>query len=692
MTSFLSSIRIPRLLVGAILVSVISPVTVISDEKSQDAPSTTLWYSEPAARWQTEALPIGNGRLGAMIFGGVGQERIALNEESVWSGSQVDWNREDAAKNLPRIRELLLAGKNAEAEAMVNETFTCKGGGSRGGARGPWGCYQELGNLNIIWAMDVESVSLGEWKYTMIETPGIQDIREQRREAQRKELEAVKVETDDRDWADYVIADGEAVKGAREFQIGDKAVLRHHLKLTKDQLAGLGILRIGSNARNGRVYVNGQEVGPLAGWQSGGHERFQRDVSSLLKPGNNVIAIYCTNYRRRGQMPLSVSLNPKEDTPHYRRDLDLRDAIATAKYRLDGVQFTREAFASAPDQVMVFRFTADKPGAISFAATLNRLESFETRADGSAGLVMSGQTASGQSGVEGMKFVARLRAIHSGGEVSVEGNTLHVDSADEVVLLVAAATNYRGFAGRGTADPLQATRDDIDKARSNSYGHLRAAHVADHRSYFDRVSNRLAETGAKLAPNQVGKHGQIMEWLEDYEEAEPTHRHVSHLYGLHPYNEITPDGTPKLAEAARISLQRRGDGGTGWSMAWKVNFWARLHDGNHAHTMLENLIKKGGVNLFCQHPPFQIDGNFGGTSGVAEMILQSHHNVIRLLPALPDAWPNGKVTGLRTRGGYQVDFEWKDGQVTDFSIRGKQPGKVTVRVNGETKTVDAGKL
>ena len=169
----------------------------------------------------------------------------------MWSGSRVNWNREDAAKNLPKIRELLLAGKNAEAETMVNETFTCKGGGSRGGAGGPWGCYQELGSLNIIWAMDVESVSLGEWRYTMIETPGIKDIREQRREAQRREREAVKVETDDRDWTDYLIADGEAVKGAREFQIGDKAVLRHHLKLTKDQLAGLGILRIGPNARNG---------------------------------------------------------------------------------------------------------------------------------------------------------------------------------------------------------------------------------------------------------------------------------------------------------------------------------------------------------------------------------------------------------------------------------------------------------
>ena len=136
-------------------------------------PSTTLRYTQPARSWAHEALPIGNGRLGAMVFGKVGRERIALNEDTVWSGSRVNWNRKDAAQNLPKIRELLLAGKNAEAEAMVNRAFTCVGGGSRGGANGPWGCFQELGNLNIVWGSDVESVPLNKWKYKMIETPGM---------------------------------------------------------------------------------------------------------------------------------------------------------------------------------------------------------------------------------------------------------------------------------------------------------------------------------------------------------------------------------------------------------------------------------------------------------------------------------------------------------------------------------------
>jgi alpha-L-fucosidase 2 len=912
--------------------------------KAEVDPATTLWFEQPARNWQREALPIGNGRIGAMIFGGVGHERIALNEDTVWSGTRTNWNRENAHQNLPEIRKLLMEGKNDEAEKLVNQTFTCVGGGSRGGARGPWGCFQELGNLNIVWATEAESIPLNEGKYKMIETPGVTDIREHRRKVMEIVNEWVKADTDDSGWTDYVIEDGKAVKGARKFEIGNKALLRYRVQLTAKQVKELGMLRVGPRARMGKAYVNGVEVGDFPGWQDNGHATFQKDVSPHLKVGENIIALYCTNYRRRGQLPEVISLDPAEPTEGYRRALDLRDAISTVQYTKDGVTYTREAFASAPDQVMIFRFAADKPGKISFSATMNRLERFETVADGSAGLLMSGNTMSGRSEVEGMKFVARLRAVPKGGKVSVDGDTLEVKGADEVLLFVSAGTDYLGFAGRKTPGPLAATTEDIEKAIGKSFDNLRKAHVEEHRSYFDRVSltlddgtaeskataalptnerhaaigegkadpalaalyfnygryllinssrpgtmpanlqglwaegiqtpwncdyhidinvqmnywpaemcglgdchtplfklieslqepgaetakeyynadgwvahvitnvwgftapgeqagwgatatgspwlcdhlwehydyNRdeeflkwaypimkgsaeffldmlikdpktgwlvtapsnspentfimangkkaricmgptmdmqilrelfancieaasilgidqdfskhLAETSKKLAPNQIGKHGQIQEWLEDYEEAEPNHRHVSHLYGLHPYDEITIEDTPELAEAAKISLQRRGDGGTGWSMAWKVNFWARLQDGNHAHMMLGNLIKKGGVNLLCQHPPFQIDGNFGGTSGVGEMLLQCQGDLIRLLPALPDAWPNGKVTGMRARGGHQVDIEWKDGKVTDYRIRSQKPGKVNIRVNGETKTIQSKKL
>jgi alpha-L-fucosidase 2 len=919
------------------------PLALFLTTSAPANPGSTLWYDEPAVSWQHEALPIGNGRIGAMIFGRVERERIALNEETVWSGARVEWNRPDASANLPKIRELLLAGKNDEAEALVNQTFTCLGGGSRGGARGPWGCYQELGNLNLEWTADQPRIPLSEWRYRMLETPGITDVKQRHGPITQMVAEGVKPETDDKAWTEYVIADGKAIKGAFTLKNMDVIVMRHHLKLTAEQLSRYGILRIDNQARNGKVYVNGQVAGELPSNSKGGggkHDTFEADVSKLLKAGDNVIAIHCMQYRQNGQVPLDVTLHPAYPVTNYRRDLDVSTAVSSVTYTRDGVTHQREAFASAPDQVMVFRFTADKPGAISFNASMNRQENFETKPDGApGGLLLTGQTASGRPDIEGMKFVARLRAIPKGGSMTIKGNEIIIDSADEVLLIVSAGTNYIGFAGRRTPDPLVATNDDITKAIGKPYDQLKADAIADHRGYYDRMSlslgdgdpesakramaatderlkslasgkpdpalatlyfnfgrylmisssrpgtmpanlqgiwaegiqtpwncdyhidvnvqmnywpaevtglgdchtplfklieslqepgsktaktyynadgwvahvitnvwgftapgeqagwgatatgtawlcdhlwehydynrdkeflkwaypimkgaaeffvdmlitdpetgwlvtapsnspentfetddgrkaricmgpthdmqllrelfgncikasealgideefrKQLVEKRAKLAPNQIGKHGQIQEWLKDYKEVEPTHRHVSHLYGLHPHDEITVHGTPELAKAARVTLERRGDQSTGWSMAWKANFWARLHEGNRALTLYNLLITKGGRNLLCQHAPFQIDGNFGGTAAVAEMLMQSHGGEIQLLPALPDAWPEGKVTNMRARGGHVVDFSWKDGKVTDYTIRSKQPGEIKVRIGGELKTV-----
>lgn len=196
----------------------------------------------------------------------------------------------------------------------------------------------------------------------------------------------------------------------------------------------------------------------------------------------------------------------------------------------------------------------------------------------------------------------------------------------------------------------------------------------------------------KFPPMQISKEGYLQEWLEDYREAEVHHRHVSHLYGLHPGNLISPSATPALADACRATLNRRGDGGTGWSRAWKINFWARLGDGNRAWTLFKSLlhpavdVKTGRhgsgtfPNLFCSHPPFQIDGNYGGAAGIGEMLLQSHEGFINLLPALPDGWHTGSFSGMRVRGGAAVDLDWRDGRAVRAVITALVPGEFIVKM------------
>ena len=804
--------QIGRISAGALLLAAAAP--------AGDTATETLWFDRPAARF-FESLPLGNGRLGAMVFGGVDEERIVLNESSMWSGSREEADRPDAHKALPEIRRLLLEGKNPEAEALVNANFTCanKGSGHGRGANVPFGCYQVLGNLRLKFA----GTAAAEDYRRDLDLATARARVTYRRDGVAFTREHF-VSAPDEVFASRLTADR---RGALSFDIALDRPERFVTTAVSNELVMAGALNDGLGG-TGVTYVVRLRVATKGGAVRADGDRLR------VEAADEAVLLFAaaTDYRGFAGRQLR---DPAAATS---ADLDRAgaktfEALAKAHEADHARWFGRvalrlpapsgppeptdrrlAAFAKgAPDPALAalyFNFGrylligSSRPGGLPANLQGIWAEEVQTPWNGDWHLDINVQMNYWPAPVCGLselqeplhQLIASL--VEPGGKTAkayynARGWVAHVitnpwgftapgeraswgsTTGGSAWLCQHLWTHYaytldREFLAwaypvlKGSSlfylDNLveEPKRGWLVTGPSNSPENRfkmadgRAANVClgptidmqQLRELFGNTARAAAILGldadlrgellakrARLAPNQVGPDGRLQEWLEPYVEAEPKHRHVSHLYGLHPGLEITPDGTPDLAKAVRASLEGRGDEGTGWSLAWKINFWARLGDGERAHKLLAMLLRPahtegmrymggGGssANLFCFHPPFQIDGNFGGAAGIAEMLVQSREEgsgvrfqvsgraepidvavrpdtrnltpetyLVHLLPALPSAWPEGEVRGLRARGTVSVDMVWSKGRLASATLTSARPVTVRVRHSGREETL-----